>query len=105
MSSTRGRVQVRVMAVLGMQACSSSDDDAETEETSQAVTTDWIHPACQAAALMPPDNDPQKCSGPWTYSYQDLWLNRAACGDSNVCAQYNTCTSWDLVTQGDGIGY
>jgi subtilisin-like proprotein convertase family protein len=95
------------MVVLCAQACSSIDDDieTETEETSQAVTADWIHPACQASALMPPGNDPQRCDGPWTYSHQDWWNNRAACGDSNVCAQYNSCTSWDLVTQGDGLGY
>jgi alpha-tubulin suppressor-like RCC1 family protein len=29
----------------------------------------------------------------------------ASCGTSNVCAEYNACTSWDLNTAGDGLGF
>jgi alpha-tubulin suppressor-like RCC1 family protein len=28
-----------------------------------------------------------------------------SCGTSDICAEFNTCTSWDLNTMGDGLGF
>jgi subtilisin-like proprotein convertase family protein len=38
------------------------------------------------------------------YSYQEKWTNPEACG-APTCARCNECTSWDLNSAGDGLGY
>lgn len=85
-------------------ACSSSDE----ADVTQAVTPDWIHPACAPDALQPPISITDGCNGPWTFGYSETWTNRDVCGEdtTKACETYNTCTSWDQNTPGDfgGIG-
>src|SRR5882724_12050691 len=85
-------------------ACSSTDDDDETSKTAQAIASDWIHPACDTSALGPPLGDPLLCNGPTTFTYREWWANPDACG-APTCLAYNSCTSWDLNTETDGLGY
>lgn len=93
-----------VMVVLVALMCSCSSDDPETDSVNQAETANWIHPDCKAAALESPGQQ-QNCNGPWVYDYQEWWKDHAACGDTNNCMVRNACTSWDLNTQGDGLGF
>ena len=65
-----GRIACSVAIVFTTQACALTSEDVETDDVNQAITADWIHPACQGSALGPPGNDPQYCNGPWAYSYQ-----------------------------------
>jgi hypothetical protein len=100
-----GRIACSVAIVFLTQACALTSDDVQTDDVTQAVTADWIHPACQGSALGPPGNDPLYCNGPWAYSYQEWWVNGAACGNSSTCTAYNSCWSWDFYSEGDGLGY
>jgi hypothetical protein len=88
-----------VLAIAATPACSSSDDEAEA---TQAVTPDWIHPACAPDALQPPTGVTDGCNGPWTFGYSESWTNRDACGEDSTkaCESYNTCTSWDQMERG-----
>lgn len=104
-TSTVCKVLCAVVIVLVAQACSPISDEAENGNTTQAITADWIHPDCRASELAPPSNDPQLCNGPWVYSYQEWWRDRAACGDSATCTVRNACTSWDRDASGDGLGF
>ena len=94
-----------LMAVLVQAGCAAHDGDPPASSTVQAIAADWIHPACEASALSPPNSDPQRCNGPWLYSYQEFWNNRAVCEDSTICQTNKTCTSWDLNAVGDGLGF
>jgi len=105
---TIGIAMCVALAGLAGPACSTNpSEDPGMDEVTQAgvVTPDWIHPACDISALAPPANDPNQCNGPWTYSYQEQWTDRAACGDPPVCQEYKSCPSWDKNIVGDGLGY
>jgi hypothetical protein len=87
----------------------------ERRRDTQAIAPDWIHPAFDASALAPPASDPQACNGPWTYSYQESWINHA-CGDTtsptalaftpgpvtDLSPQFTPLASWVLDFNGDG---
>jgi len=81
-------------------AC-ASNDPPDTDSESEAITADWIHPACTADALMPPAAG--SCNGPWTYSYAELTTDASVCGHG-ACTTNATCTSWDVNSAGDGWG-
>lgn len=96
------RCLLAVLLAASMPAC--SDDDDEAAGVVQAEIN-WTRPACDTGALEPPPEDPQACSGSWIYSYWEFWRDRNACCDSSICATHSSCTSWDLDTPGDGLGY
>jgi hypothetical protein len=93
-----------ILIVCVVQAC-SSESEPESGQVVQKETASWIHPECTAAALKPSGNNQQMCNGPWLYSYQEWWKDRAACGDTTTCKVRRACTSWDLNTAGDGLGF
>lgn len=93
-----------ISIMLTTPSCSSTNEGPDSDQLSQEVG-DWIHPACLASSLGPPGDDPNQCNGPWTYSYQESWVNRDACGDTNTCLTHNACISWDLYAEHDGLGY
>lgn len=84
-------------------ACSGHDEDGKEEGATQAVTADWIHPACAPDALQPPVNVTDGCNGPWTFGYVETSNDRNVCGEDTTkpCETYATCTSWDMNTPGD----
>lgn len=87
-----------------MTISSCSSDEEEVSNVTQNVEPNWIHPACQASALEAPASDPQACNGPWTYSYQEYWINHV-CGDTTTCKSFPACSSWDRTTPGDGLAF
>jgi hypothetical protein len=97
------RCLLAVLLASIMPACSADDDDDATSVVQAEIN--WTHPACDAGALEPPSGDPQACSGSWIYSYLEFWRDHNACGDSSVCMVHSSCTSWDLNSPGDGLGY
>src|ERR1043165_7989959 len=70
--------------------------DADEADTAQAVTPDWIHPACAPDALQPPTTVADGCNGPWTFNFSETWTYRAACGEdtAKACETFNSCLSW-----------
>jgi hypothetical protein len=63
------------------------DDPVESRSTTAVeVAPDWVHPACQPSALMPPVVD--SCNGPWQINYQETWTDPGAAAWARAFATF-----------------
>jgi hypothetical protein len=99
----RATTTAALLALSLSSACAGHDDEAEAPVV-QELAADWVHPACQSEALMPPAAN--SCGGPWRFGYVETSSDPAVCGEdpNGTCTANKACLSWNSVTTNDGGG-